>query len=162
MTEKTLFEVPIYAMPQDEFKTRWDKYKSKLFEDFIKSGHTPESAQRGIYHCCHPKDLWKYNQIIGYLTISISPTDVWFNIFCSFDKAYRFDSSSKHYIENWAINGCHFYVDKTDTNEHIKSKIKEWLTVIQKDHVKKRFFVDFSTFENIFPYVDIRKAIDEL
>ena len=44
MEQKTLFEIPIYAMSEKEFNKRWDKKKAKIYDMFISHGHTDKSA----------------------------------------------------------------------------------------------------------------------
>ena len=69
MEQKTLFEIPIYAMSEKEFNKRWDKKKAKIYDMFISHGHTDKSAKSGISTLCFPRCVWKYNQIIGFIKI---------------------------------------------------------------------------------------------
>lgn len=43
MKQKTLFEIPIYAMSEKEFNKRWDKKKSNLYNMFVSHGQTEEN-----------------------------------------------------------------------------------------------------------------------
>lgn len=161
MEEKTLFEIPIYSMSEKEFDKRWNKKRDQLFEEFIAHGHTPESAKQGVSNCLYPRWLWKYNQIVGYIIISVTDSDVLFGIHCSMDERYYADSKQKHFIEDWACVGTHFYAaEKTDA--YIKQEIRVWLKSIETDHLHGKFHVDYSTFNNIFDFVDIKRIIDTL
>lgn len=55
-------------------------------------------------------------------------------------------------------NGTHFYVSK-ESDEEIKRDIREMLKGIEKEHLRKSFYVDYSTFENIFEYVNIQEIM---
>lgn len=161
MKQKTLFEIPIYAMSEKEFNKRWDKKKSKTYEEFIKHGHTEESARKGISSLYFPKCVWKYNQIIGFIQISISRCDIWFDIYLSLDKVYYADSKQKHFIQDIHTNGTHFYTSgKSD--DDIKESIGEWLKAIEKDHLRDSFYVDYSTYNNIIDYVNIKQMMETL
>ncbi len=161
MEQKTLFEIPIYAMSEKEFNKRWNKKKAELYDMFISSGHSDESAKSGIKMLCFPRYLWKYNQIIGYIRISISIHDIWFDVYRSLDKIYYADSRQKHFIENIHANGTHFYVSK-QSDEEIKREIREMLKEIEKEHLRKNFYVDYSTFDNILEYVNIQEIMNSM
>lgn len=161
MQEKTLFEIPIYAMSENEFNARCSKKREKLYTDFIKHGHTDESAKRGVSDCFYPNYLWKYNLIIGYIKVSVSAIDVIFEIFCSLDKMFRIDSKKKHFIENWHCNGTHFYaIDKSETI--VKQEIRTWLKDIEEEYLQGRFYIDYSTFNNIFDFIEIKEIMKTL
>ena len=86
MEKKTLFEIPIYSMSKKEFNRRWDKQKQKLHDTYVSHGHSEEDTQYYVSRFSFPRSLWEYNQIIGYIKISVSRHDVWFDIYCSLDK----------------------------------------------------------------------------
>lgn len=161
MEKKTLFEIPIYSMSEKEFNKRWKKRKDFLYDMFIKGGHSEENARLYVSDSCFPKCVWKYNQIIGFIRVSISKHDVWFDIYRSLDNIYYADSKYKHFIQDIHANETHFYVSNP-TNENIKQNIREWLKGIEKSHLEKRFFVDYSTFNNIFENVDIAQIMKSL
>ena len=158
MERKTLFEIPIYSMSEKEFNKRWKKRKDFLYNMFISGGSTEDNAKLGVSYSCFPKCIWKYNQIIGFIQISVSRRDVWFDIYRSLDKIYYADSKSKHFIQNIHANGTHFYVSGM-TNEDIKQNILKELKSIEKYHLEKKFYVDYSAFYNIFDYVDISQIM---
>lgn len=161
MEQKTLFEIPIYAMDENEFNKRWQKRKSFLYNMFINGGNSERDAELYVSDCCFPKCVWEYNQIIGVIRISVSKHDVWFDIYLSLDKKYYADSKYKHFIQDIHANGTHFYVSDP-TDDYIKQNIREWLKDIEKSHLEKRFYVDYSTFDNIFEYVNIAQIMKSM
>lgn len=161
MQKKILFEIPIYSMSENEFDKRWKKIKDYLYSIFIDGGHTEDDAKFFVLQSCFPKCVWKYNQIIGYIRVSVSKHDVWLDIYRSLDKRYYAKSKHKHFIQNTPTNGTHFYVSNP-TNEYIKQNIHEWLEEIEKNYLKKRFYVDYSIFNNIIEYVDIAQIMESM
>jgi hypothetical protein len=161
MNEKTLFEIPIYSMSEVDFNERWNKKKSDLLNEFMSNGHTEESAKSDIKTLINPRCIWKYNQIIGFIKILVTRQDVLFDVYCSMDKTYYADSKSKHFIVNLETNGTHFYIDDKP-EEYIKQQIKEVLKIIEKNHLRPRFYVDYSTFNNIFEFVEIKQIMKTL
>ncbi len=157
----TLFELPVYTMSEEEFNKRWEKKKVELYNEFISHGHTEDSARQGVRHAFYPKWIWKYNQIIGYIKISVTADDVLFDLFCSMDQRYYIDSKRKHFIEDWRLGGTHFYV-ANKSEDYIKQEIISWLGYMEKDHLRGRFHVDYTTFNNIFNYVPIKEIMKSL
>lgn len=161
MERKTLFEIPIYSMSEKEFNKRWKKRKDFLYDMFINGGHSEDNARLYVSDSCFPECVWKYNQIVGFIRISVSKHDVWFDIYRSLDDIYYAKSKYKHFIQDIHANGTHFYVSNP-TDEYIKQNIREWLAGIEKSHLEKRFYVDYSTFDNIFEYVDIAQIMKSM
>lgn len=161
MEKKTLFEIPIYSMSEKEFNKRWKKRKDFLYDMFINGGNTESDAKLFVSDSCFPKCVWKYNQIIGFIRISVSRRDVWFDIYRSLDKIYYANSKNKHFIRYTPTNDTHFYVSAL-IDEQIKQNIRKQLKSIEKYHLKKNFYVDYSTFNNIFEYVDIAQIMKSM
>lgn len=160
MKRKTLFEIPVYAMNEKEFDKRWGKKKSKMYEELVKHGHTEECAKEMIYSLCFPNSVWKYNQVIGFINISISRTDVWFDIYLSLDKRFCAVSKKKHFVQDIHANGTHFYTsDKS--NDDIKQTIRTWLKMIEKDYLRNSFYVDYSSYNAIINYIDIKQMMED-
>ena len=86
MKEVTLFEIPIYSMEEKEFNRRWDKEIKKYI-------YTNEQYNQ-IRNTFFPKNLWKYNQIIGYIVINLLKydygIDINFEWYQSDKKLYRY------------------------------------------------------------------------
>lgn len=162
MNEKDLFEIPIYSMTEKEFDNRWSKKKYALYNNFIECGHSDDSIIKQIIKfLCFPRNIFKYNQIIGFIKISVSKQDVLFYIYLSNKKHYFANSKTKNFIVDTGTLGIHFYVGNK-SNKEIKEEINFWLKEIEQNHIKKRFFIDYSTFKNTIDYIDIKKIIESI
>jgi hypothetical protein len=161
MLEKTIYELPIYSIKEKEFKKRWKEKRLKLRKEAFKNYANDDDAYREIDDIYYPSYIWKYNQIIGSLKISVTKQDVLFTIYCSRAERFFAFSKVKHYIVDSQANGTHFNV-QGKTNESIKLEIKDWLKYIKKVHLRRNFFVDESTIENTLNYIEIRKIIDNI
>ena len=148
-------------MTEKEFNKRWNRKKADLYDMFIAHGHTEKSAKEGVNSSCFPRSLWRYNQIIGYIQISVSRSDIWFELYRSLDRIYYADSKYRHFIQSLQTNGTHFYA-ADGNNEYIKNNIKEWLETIEKDYLRKSFYVDYSVFENVIDFIDISAIMKTL
>lgn len=162
MHKMSLFDIPIYSMPEKEFDRRWRKAKEKLRNQILSAGYPNDiRVERLIKHISFPRDVWRYNQIIGCIRLSITKQDVLFEIWLTNNERYHADSRIKKFLAYNPTLGTHFYVeDKTD--EEIKKEIDRFLEKIRKTHIKKRFYVDFSIFNNVINHVNIREIIDSL
>ena len=84
-----------------------------------------------------------------------------FDLYCSMDRQYRIDSKSRHYIEDWSINGAHFRIEEK-TNLEIREEIRTWLRYIHDEHLRGRFYIDYSVFDGVVDFLDIRGIVDAL
>lgn len=161
MDKKTIFEIPIYSMSKDKFEDKWKVKKETLYKAFIENGHAAESARCGVRNCFYPRWLWEYNQIVGYIKVSVTRYDVIFDLYCSMDRRYMIDSKSRHYIEDWSISGAHFYIGEK-SNLEIREEIRIWLRDIHHKYLHERFYIDYSVFNNIVDFLNIRGIADKL
>lgn len=135
------------------------KQREKMHKKFLGIGYMEEEARRMASELHYPPYSWQYNQIVGYIQVSINRCEVYFDVFSSPSKNYRISSKMKNCIIR-QINANHIYVgNKTDRN--IKVAILETLEHIEKIHLKSKFFVDYSTFNNLIEYVNIKKIMDD-
>ena len=155
-----IYEITINKKNELSFNKKWDKEIKKRIKEFVDNGHTSSEASKIINQIYYPKTLWKYNQIIGYITISISKQDVIFDLYKSINKRYIYKSSKKHFIINQNLNGVHFNIVDRD-NIFIKSKIKEFLELIYKTSLSK-YYLDYTTFNNTIDFLDIKKIVNSL
>lgn len=163
MIERKLLELPIYSMSEEAFSKRWNHHYEKRVRELMLSGHrTYEAASKDARVCTFPYNVWQYNQIIGYIVIFISSNDVYFKQFRSLDSVYRFNSRTKHYIQYTESVNNHFYISSRNTNEDIKEHIKKWIHSFSDELESQGLYLDISTFENIFDYLDIRRFVDNL
>ena len=155
MVQKILFEIPIYSMSEAEFKKRLDKRNKKIKEKF------GEQVMKRLLASNYPENVWKYNQIVGYVVVSVSKEDVNFEIHKSLCKKFFAESKTKKFIQNIQANGLHFSVDNKNDVE-IHEEIRDELKFIEKNYIRKGMFIDYATFFNVFDAVNIRRIIDGL
>lgn len=160
MTEILLFEIPIYPWSEEVFNAKWKKKNSKFIGQMTQDGCLMKDAEDIASRLSFPYRLWRYNQIIGYITISVSKQDVLFDLYCTMDKRFHFDMKTKHFIQNYGMLGTHFYIGRM-TDVEIKTEIRSWLKMIQNDHLA-RFYIDYSVFDTVFDHINIRNIVDEI
>ncbi len=156
MPSKTLFEIPIYAMTEKEFAKRWGRIKSKL--SHLCDGFEDEKTKMLVLGLKHPRDVWKYNQIIGVIVISVTRSDVYFDIYKSTDTRFYADSGTKHFITYMPMRP-HFYAYKMK-DKKLHDEIRTRLKQIEKNYIRESMFVDYHSFNNIFDAVNIRRIMD--
>ena len=150
MESKTIFELPIYCVSKETFEAYWGKQIAHYRETAMRD-NDPYSSERIV----SPQCLWKYNQIIGYITISVSREDVAFEIYrCLNKQRFSITSSRKNYIENCYCTGLHFRAVGMGNNE-IRQTIQKYLCSIEKEYLPEKFVVDYSAFNNVFAHTDI-------
>lgn len=155
--EKIIYEIPIYSMPEKEFKKRWDKWKQDWYDRSEYMGHTPEQTEETvsmIMESTYPRNIWKYNQIVGFVEIAISPRDISFNVQKTLDSRIQAVGKTKHYIQDMRTNGMHFPIGNM-SNEELVSQIEEYLCAIQKN-LPKWFCLYLDTFNTVKHHIDFR------
>ena len=157
MDDIVLFEIPIYSMDEQKFHDKWDKKIVSLIPE--SSEELFEKIKNDVFHYCYRKQtLWKYNQIVGYITVNVWNDDITFNIYKPLNKKIRYDSPNKPYMEDWLVTGTHFPIYKYDDAQLI-SLIKSWVIDLKKEYVKKPLFIDTSLFDAAIECIDIKKMI---
>lgn len=156
MKQVIIFEVPIYSMKEDIFNNRWKNYFQNNFSNVNKE------IMESIKDVYFPMNVWKYNQIVGYITISISKSDIWFDLYSSLNKKFQFKSKTKQFIQDTNLLGWHFRVEADDNNDFIKNNIIKWLNNLIKEKQFKNRYIDLSVFNQQVQFINIRDAIDSL
>lgn len=155
-----LFSIPIYSFSKEECEKRYrifiDKQVPKFYESEERLKKTADA--RAVLR---PKDVWLYNQIIGYIRVSLANQDVLFEVYMPLGrKRYQAFSNRKSYMENWHLNGYHFRF-RDMSNEQITHEIREWLVAISKIEGLKRWHVDITVFDDIAKFIDFRALIND-
>ena len=150
-------------MKEAEFDKRWSNRISKLADKG--ADEQLVSLLRRFYF---PQTIWRYNQIVGYVAISISKFTIWIDWWLALNKneqrkKFRFDSRKRQFMFDVGTLH-HFRVEKDNDNELIKEGIKKCLNsdeIYPNDIIRKYYYIDMTTFENQIKHLDIRRAIDE-
>lgn len=163
MNDYHLFSIPIYTVSEEDFNIKRKKRVISL-EESLQEKNYPDTEKskvmEGLLSLSRPKDVWLYNQIIGYIRVSLSWQDIHFELYMPLHrKRYKVSSGSKSFMENWQLNGYHFRTENL-TNEQIIQEIREWINDISKKEKLKCRYIDRSVFENVANYIDFRALID--
>lgn len=126
MIERILFELPIYSISEEKLQDSGD---------LLTYGH-------------------KYNQVVGYVVIFITTTDVGF-----FKFGHLGQGRCIQYLEK---PGALVHVDDRHKNQDIKEKIKNKLVELCREISSEGHVLDTSAFDNVIKYMNIRRAINEL
>lgn len=158
---KKIFEIPIYALNKNKLNARVKKAKQLLQNSMPPT--LPEE-QRKICEalCTYPQRMWNYNHIVGYISISIDPYDITFDVYLPTPAIERYDwhSKVKKFVYNISANGTRFYISDCMTTGDIRFRIAEVLDDVIKTHIPKRYFVDREAFDTINPYLDYRGILN--
>ena len=158
--DKVLFELTIYSCSQQSFAVWWQEEENKTIAQAKEKGCSEEIIQQFLSKHS-PKKVWKYNQIIGYILVRITAYDVIFELYRTLDLRFFKRLSKKHFIQNMHLMGYHFRADgKTD--DAIKKDILRMIQSIQREQLRKDFFVDCTTMNNLIPYISICEMMGDL
>lgn len=161
--EKIVHEIPIYSMPENEFRRRWNKWKQNWYVRSEQMGYTAEQTEevvsmimRGQY----PRNVWKYNQIVGFIEIAIAPRDVIFHVQKTLDSRIHALGKTKHYIQDMETIGMHFQI-KNMSNRELVAEMDKQLQSIQSG-LPRWFCLYLDTFNVVKFHIDYRAIQREL
>ena len=114
---KKLFEIPVYSLSESKFAEKYDDYYSKFNNNDI-------NELKGYMY---PQGVWRYNQIIGYITISVDYKckDIVFEVYKHIGRVGVL-SKQKKYIQNLYATGLHFRYEGL-TSKEVVLKIREMI-----------------------------------
>lgn len=161
--EKVVHEIPIYSMPEKEFRRRWNKWKQNLYVQSEQMGNTVEQTEEFvsmIVRSQYPRNVWKYNQIVGFVEIAISPRDVIFHVHETLDSRIHALGKTKHYIRDTATSGIHFQIKKM-SNLELVAEMDKKLQLIQNG-LAKWFCLYLDTYNVVKLHIDYRAIQREL
>ena len=154
-------EIPIYGADEGSFNAAWEKHIQRGVDEWVRCGWDKEEAEKEWRRIEFPRTIWKYSQIVGFLTVDLTATDILFEIYAPVGEGYRYDQQKKQHIQCWHINGSHFRVDSCADNDAIREEIYKWIGIVSESHLKNRY-VDLSLFDGISQYIDYLAIIDGL
>lgn len=156
-----LFEIPIYYTNSNIFNKKWDKERTRIITKLLYSGHSQSDAENFFKEISGDKRFWEYNQIIGYLVISIQDNDVNISLFMSKKQKIIFNKKSKVYIKAYPDRESHFYVSTRTTDIDIKARILEHIEEHKKTikDIHKNYYLDMTIFNNLIEHINIQQMI---
>ncbi len=113
-----------------------------------------------MYHSYYQKSLWEYNQIDGYLVISIDRKEVVFEEFGLFNppERYFWDSKVRRFFEPKRKPGMHLYCNGWD-NQIFRERISSFLTDYGKELEKTGRYLDQECFLNLMQAIDFTQIV---
>lgn len=158
MERKRIIDIPIYGMSEKKFKDDYEKFCKRLLHKY----HDRPDEHISLYEELHPGEkCWKFNEIIGYFSVSLTSSDIWIELYLADTKRIVSRSPQKRFIRNQHINGAHFRCNGMD-NKTIKESIIEQIETARKHTLPKSRFVDFEIFENTIDYIDIKQMMEDM
>lgn len=158
--EKEIISIPVYGITQAALDLKREKIMKKW-----KTEHPGLPEEHYLTLISFDEGLvWKYNHIVGYITILISKNDVIFELYLYKKPSERYVplSTRKKFIAFMPTVGLHFFFKRNDTNQAVIDRIWEYLRMIEKDFIPKKYNVDYTAFENVVAYIDFLKIKQDL
>ena len=166
-----LFEIPIYLMDETDYRIKWQEkhYKHAIefvYGDTLLAQLKSFLRSRGISKVINRhKELWKFNQIVGYIVVAVCNNDIEFNLYLptNGDKIrdrISYNRSSMLYFERVVPSGYHFNYEQCKSEFEIKERIKEFVGWVINDYAKPPRYVDMFSFETTLDCMDLNKLME--
>lgn len=110
----------------------------------------------------YPKNVWKYNQIVGIIEIKITPRDIVLNENRTLDTRIHAVAKAKHFIQDLHTSSMHFPTGKM-SNEDILAEIDAYLNDMEC-RLPGKMCLCRDTYNNIKRHIDflgIQKQVIE-
>lgn len=154
-----LFDIPIYSSKEKVFNKKWGKYFEDIFEKYKHIQKNKEEYINNLKQWNYPKNVWEYNQIVGYIQIYLEFSDVNFKIFLSDKERCVYNSSVKSFMKDTYQLGLHFHIDKSSTNSEIVEKMDYFIKSIMKNDIRKNRYLDLEQYNNIKNLINYEELI---
>lgn len=159
-----LFELPIYHYDKQTFEKKYSAIIRKRRQEYAEEhGEMDEKHFSALmYYSYYPKSLWEYNQIDGYLVVSIDRRDVLFEEFSVFNppEKYCWDSKVKRFFEPARKPGMHLYSKGWD-NQTFRERISAFLVGFGKELKKSGRYLDLECFYNLVEFLDFERIAEK-
>lgn len=156
-----LFEIPIYKMSEQKHREKWLTTLSKSAKLYRRTKEEQEKYVGDMMYFKNPQNIWKYNQIIGYIKIYLWHNDMCFALYLCKKKRLRFDSFKKDFIEDVTPSGSRFFIDSKFSNQDIIDKMNERLNLLIKYRLKKSWYIDFKIYNFLHKEINYIRIIQE-
>ena len=153
-----VFEIPIYRLTNEQFEKELEDYVTKsipytrkelINQQGEKGRHTYDRVWNQIK--ANSEYNWKFNEIIGWITIHLNHKTIFGEIFLK--KAKRIIKNSRAKISFYDL-GFKIPFNQDDKNQKIFKEILNSLRDIQMSKKFKNRYIDKSKFEVLGPYID--------
>lgn len=154
-------EIPIYGTDYETFHQKWECHIQHAVDEWVASGWDKSNAEATYRHLVFPRSVWQYAQVVGFVTIAVSATDVIFEVYAPVNQRYHYNGKSKINIQCWHTNGLHFPMPSPPDNHMIIGEIYKWIDLIKKDFLPN-YYLDLSVFDAISSHLDYAGIINQL
>lgn len=161
MYGKPIFEIAIYRKsPNDLAKDLEKTYQNELLaiNPYTDLTNYKEHAAFNYFWERHGQP-YPYNQIIGWIILWARNDSILGEFYKV--KAKKLTHNCRNYPFEWLGKAFDFPVFDSDTDHDIIKKIKIELKDLSKNGSFKGRFIDTQAFDNLAPYINWRRLIDE-
>lgn len=159
--EIRIADIPIYGTDYETFHQKWERHIQKTVDEWVASGWDRLNADATYRRHIFPQSVWQYAQIVGFVTIAVSATDVIFEVYAPVNQRYHYNGKRKINIQCWHTNGLHFPMPSPLDNHMIIGEIYKWIDLIKKDFLPN-YHLDLSVFDAISSHLDCAGIIHQL
>lgn len=152
-----IFNIPIY-------RTSIDKFEEELKKDKLKKEDFKQIDWNYVERMNYILDTlwfpWKFNEIIGYIRISLTRTDIEGALYLGNYKRIRRNYQNrkiKYQNTLFRIN----YTSLRKSTEIFEILKKEIEKIVKQEHSLKNRYVDIDSYESIAKYIDWQKVIQD-
>jgi hypothetical protein len=161
MNERPIFEIAVYRKsPNELVKDLKKTYENELlaispFTDLKNYKDRPAFQ----YFWERQGNPYPYNQVIGWLILWVRNDSILGEYYKV--SAKRVTHNCRKHPFEWKGKAFDFPIFEKDVDSDVIKKIKQEIYQLSKNGVFKGRFIDTMAFDNLAPYIEWRKMIDE-
>ncbi|GAB6107837.1 hypothetical protein [Fusibacter bizertensis] len=156
MKSVLLYEIPIYSSTEEKYNQKLKKNIEKIVYECISNGWENEKISPVIKNQHEDFFIWKYNNIVGYINITINKSDIFLELYKSDCERYVAFTKTKHYFKKMYLNGMHFRIDRFDSSVEINEEIMKYIVEIMNNHLRKNTHIDLESFHTLSRFIDYK------
>lgn len=161
MLGRLTFEMAVYRKSPDKLVEDLEKtYVNKLLAINPSTDLTNYKDRPAFQYFWEEQgNPYSYNQVVGWLTLWVRKDSILGEYFKV--TAKRLTHNCKKHPFEWKGEAFNFPILDKDANSDLIKRIKQELHQLSNNGVFKGRFIDTMAFDNLAPYIDWRKMIDE-
>lgn len=158
--KKYFFEIPIYRLSENAYHKEEEKFLLKFYNDVhLKNGRVKSNISYNKFKekSCLYRDIWRYNEIIGYIRLYIIGHQIKGEYYQhNVTKVYK--TRTKHFkFKTQKLATEITLLHKT--NEDVYQSIIKYVDKCSSELVRR--YIDVETFHQIGKYIDWNGLIKE-
>jgi hypothetical protein len=161
MFGKQIFEIAVYRKKPDALSSDLDNVYVNSIRQISPHADLTNFRERPAYrYFCEKQGApYPYNQVVAWIVLWARNDSILGEFYAVEGK--RLTHACKKLPFQWKGKAFDVYVLDGDTSLTIYEKVRDEILLLSKSGTFRKRFIDLTAFDNLAPYIDWRRILDE-